>query len=574
MPLTWAEGLDTRLRAADIAIKGPNAPSTSGIWTSLAGQVAPAERRPVMVPNLVVRELHDRQTPYLVLKNPETRTYMRVTPEDYQLVQKLDGENSVQDLIVDHYMETGEFSRAKVFHLVQKLHQNHMLTEQPLFSWGQVQDALDKETWAYKLSAPAKFILTRRLNIPHLDRLIGKIYRGGGRIFFSRPFQILFLLVSLLGLAAFIFIVREGTLAFFGENLIRSIAGFYAAAVFTILVHELGHALTVKHYGREVHKGGLLLFFGMPAAFVDTTDIWLEPRRARLAVTWNGPYTGLILGGLASLLIYSFPGSPGNLLLYQLAGYAYATVFININPLLKLDGYYLLLDALDISSLRERSIYFVTRKLLPGIFHKEKFGREERIFSVYGLLTILWTGYALYFAFFFWRTRISRSLQGLFSAAPTFFGIVRTLLIALLVTSFGALLIFSVLKLGKILKKTGGPVRAAHKTWNLRFLAGRARLSAWVWRAKARSPIYPHAFSPFIFYVVRNCLPLLDGKQTVSRGPTIRCTPVIFGCPGPCRADPNCRRLGDPLVNLAGGRLGGGWKSSFRRGVAPPAIEE
>jgi putative peptide zinc metalloprotease protein len=84
----------------------------------------------------------------------------------------------------------------------------------------------------------------------------------------------------------------------------------------------MGHALTVKHFGREVPKGGVMLYFGMPAAFVETTDIWLEPKRARLAVTWNGPYTGLIIGGLAAIFIYLYPSASINSFLFKMLGVA------------------------------------------------------------------------------------------------------------------------------------------------------------------------------------------------------------------------------------------------------------
>jgi putative peptide zinc metalloprotease protein len=46
----------------------------------------------------------------------------------------------------------------------------------------------------------------------------------------------------------------------------------------SILLHELGHALACKAYGCEIRRGGFRLFFGFPAFFVDTTDIWLESR--------------------------------------------------------------------------------------------------------------------------------------------------------------------------------------------------------------------------------------------------------------------------------------------------------
>jgi hypothetical protein len=49
-------------------------------------------------------------------------------------------------------------------------------------------------------------------------------------------------------------------------------------------------------------------------------------------------------------------------MLFKMAGFAYITVFFNINPL-PLDGYYLLTDAVDITSLRERSMSFVRQRL-------------------------------------------------------------------------------------------------------------------------------------------------------------------------------------------------------------------
>src|SRR5204863_9222398 len=58
--------------------------------------------------------------------------------------------------------------------------------------------------------------------------------------------------------------------------------------VVSILLHELGHALTCKAFGREIRRGGFMLFFGFPACFVDTSDIWLDPRRRRIAVSGAG----------------------------------------------------------------------------------------------------------------------------------------------------------------------------------------------------------------------------------------------------------------------------------------------
>ena len=66
--------------------------------------------------------------------------------------------------------------------------------------------------------------------------------------------------------------------------------------------HELGHALATKHAGRQVPAAGFLVYFGIPSVFVDTTDVWMAGRRARMLTTAAGPAAGLVLAGAAQLV--------------------------------------------------------------------------------------------------------------------------------------------------------------------------------------------------------------------------------------------------------------------------------
>ena len=134
----------------------------------------------------------------------------------------------------------------------------------------------------------------------------------------------------------------------------------------------------------------------MLVLFVDTTDIWMEPRRPRLAVTWAGPYSGFFLGGLASLaLLVNLTGVWAGLA-YQFATFCYAISILNLNPLLKLDGYYLLMDWLEMPKLRERAMAFTRKELWPKLRVREKFSREEKIFAVFGLLALVWTAFIIF----------------------------------------------------------------------------------------------------------------------------------------------------------------------------------
>ncbi len=447
---TWSEGLIGRLNgaeAAESAAPTESEPEPTGIWQTLKQRVNPLEQRPQASPHVIVRQLQDRRGEYLVLKNTAAKTYLRLSPTEHQLFTQMDGRTTVQELIVNHFMETGEFAHATVINLVRQLHAHSMLVEEPLAVWSQLRQATQRRSLSYWLSKPAKMVLTQPLAIPGVDQLITTIYRLGGWLWFTRPAQILFFLVSLFGLIAFMLVVRDDNYQFIGQNLLSGLAWLWVASLLPVLIHELGHALTVKHYGREVPRGGVMLYYGMPAAFVETTDIWLEPRRARLATTWNGPYTGLFIGGAAALCMLLWPGLAINSFLFKMAGFAYTTVFLNVNPLLKFDGYYLLSDALDIPALQERSLAFVRHKLPQYIGQRRKLTREEWIFAIYGILSIVWLFVAIYLALFFWRARVQEGIQALVGEGYSLFARVMGILIAATMISLLLVLLLGVLRL-------------------------------------------------------------------------------------------------------------------------------
>lgn len=412
MTLDWASGLAGRLE--EVGGESPEVEGSSpGIWEALDKKIQIAEYRPEKNPHVTEKELSDRAGPYFVLKNSKEKTYLRLSPTEHKLWSSMDGETTVQELIVEHFMATGEFAHSTVVRLVELLYRKYMLSEPPVAVWNQVNQEIARRTLRYRLSLPAQKFMNQPIGYNGLDKYITLIYRYGGFLFFTRPVQVLLVLVSLLGLVAFSQVIRDPNNTLLGEGVIKGVALIWVASLLPIFIHEMGHALTVKHFGREVPKGGVMLYFGMPAAFVETTDIWLEPKRARLAVTWNGPYTGLIVGGIASLIIYLFPSASINSFLFKMLGVAYATVLFNINPLLKYDGYYLLSDWLEIPSLRERSTAFLRRKFLNKFINRKKFSRDEVIYTVFGILSFLWMAYALYLISTVYQYRIQHSIVSL-----------------------------------------------------------------------------------------------------------------------------------------------------------------
>ncbi len=125
-------------------------------------------------------------------------------------------------------------------------------------------------------------------------------------------------------------------------------------------LHELGHAFTLKHYGGMVREIGLLFMCLMPGCYTNTTDQYsLIRRKERILVVAAGVLVQIIIWSIA-VWIWLF--SSANPLIhntsYLLMTAALVTVMLNLNPLNKFDGYYLLVAWSGINNLRDRSFQF------------------------------------------------------------------------------------------------------------------------------------------------------------------------------------------------------------------------
>lgn len=148
---------------------------------------------------------------------------------------------------------------------------------------------------------------------------------------------------------------------------------FIPLAVIWIVVkvlHEAGHAVAAKRQGVRVGQTGVMFFLLAPLAYVDVTDAWRLSRPfARIQIALAGIYVELAIAAtaawcwLASGFLSSQPSLLGHLAaqIFLVAGPG--TLLVNANPLLRLDGYYVLSDLLDIPNLRSHG----RRMLLSAI---------------------------------------------------------------------------------------------------------------------------------------------------------------------------------------------------------------
>jgi len=175
--------------------------------------------------------------------------------------------------------------------------------------------------------------------------------------------------------------------------------------------HELGHGFTCRRFGGEVHKIGIMIFYLEPAFYCNVDDSYLFPNRAhRCFVAFGGAYFELMLCSLALLGWLSTPPEwwihEIFLIVVLLSGLS--LVLFNLNPLVRLDGYYVLMDWLDVPDLREDSFDYIGGLLKKHLLRldvpdKPISRRRRRIYLYYGLLSVLYTTTLMVFLYAYVR---------------------------------------------------------------------------------------------------------------------------------------------------------------------------
>jgi putative peptide zinc metalloprotease protein len=122
-------------------------------------------------------------------------------------------------------------------------------------------------------------------------------------------------------------------------------------------LHELGHALAVRRCGAEVHHVGIGFLYLVPAPYVDASAATgLSRRRERIFISAAGVLVECVLAA-AGVLVWSAvePGLVRDLALSVALVGGVSTLLANANPLVRMDGYHVLTDALDLPNLAQRS---------------------------------------------------------------------------------------------------------------------------------------------------------------------------------------------------------------------------
>jgi CRP-like cAMP-binding protein/Zn-dependent protease len=454
---------------------------------------------------------------YAMLARADRELHYRLEVWEAELLPKMDGTRTVGELVVARMEEGGGLDAEPVTDLVAALYTGGFLEPTPIATDELIADRLDPSSPGRKKLK--RFGKTLQIEWKGADRLVRFCYRNLLRPFFWWPVALVSGLVAVAGLAAFIDVYASGRFSLGEESAPTEAAILLALAFFLTFMHELGHSVVISHYDRKVKSAGFLIYFGSPAFFVEATDSLMLDRRQRILQASGGPFAELIIAGVAALAIFAFPDGPLADLLYKFALLNYIVIFLNLVPLLELDGYWILSDLIQIPDLRPRSLQFIQHDLWHKIRARERLTPQEWGLGGYGIAGIAFTIFSFWTGFFFWEVIFKNLIFGLWRG-----GIGSKVLLVLLGAFLAGPIIRGLLNLIRSLgRRAGGVIRSVRfrleTAWRveaaqlidvlpafddlpeevLSDLAGRVRLRI----LHTGEPVFRQGDQPDAFYIVR-----------------------------------------------------------------------
>ena len=403
------------------------------MWSLSKDRISLAKYRPARIDDAELAEIGGRGgTKQFMLRNPGNDKYISLGEEELFLWNLIDGRNTTRDLALEYvckYMVPGQ---EVLLNLLDLLTSNGFLKEKPVQAMHPVVVHSRKRRALAFSRGLANFLMHGTLATKHIDKYFDWLYRHTPHSLYTRPgliFIIFFIVADIVFFTHFFLIQHVDLLISPSGAHIVDMISVILITYGSLVIHEVAHGLTVKAYGRKVLRGGVMLYFGLPLAFVDTTDIWMKPRRRRIAVSLAGPFANALIGGLLFLIAtFLSDGTVREILLH--GGIINSIIFfVNLLPIAETDGHYIIQDYLEIPRLRSKALHFIRHDMWLKSIHRKPWVRKDSIFLTYGLTTAAGTAFLVYIAIHFWITTGIKIVEEVISRPSLVLEIFRVLLI-------------------------------------------------------------------------------------------------------------------------------------------------
>ena len=328
-----------------------------------------AESYPRLDPGTTFREHIEDGNPVVRIYVPSVGGMYKFDQNEWELTQLFDGKRSYEEIAARYSQQSGiRYDAEAVRDFAASLEACEFWYKTPQEKNIQLMQ-LSREERKKKLKQKSIWTDLSDVDFPAFnpDRFVTWLH--GKTSFIYTPW---FTILSVMGvlITAGITIahwpeIQRDTIDFytFSKRTWMDVLALYTLGMFIVAVHEMAHAHACKHYGGRVPAMGFALVYLLPAFYTDTTEGSVHGTQyQRLIISFAGVWSEMLLCAIATPIWW---GTPPDTLVHRCAHFimmmtGIMCLVMNWNPLIKLDGYYMLGDLLGITNLKEDSTAYAS----------------------------------------------------------------------------------------------------------------------------------------------------------------------------------------------------------------------
>lgn len=154
-----------------------------------------------------------------------------------------------------------------------------------------------------------------------------------------------------------------------------------------LFLHEFGHASACKKLGAEPGNIGFGFYLLSPVMFADVSDIWKLKSKERNYVNFSGLYIEILIALVLSIIYLFFIKHNSLLIINSIILFSF---FINLNPFIRYDGYWVLSDTINTPNLRKVSMQKLN-SFISSVFKKNKFSftAKDIFLIIYAFISVI-----------------------------------------------------------------------------------------------------------------------------------------------------------------------------------------
>jgi putative peptide zinc metalloprotease protein len=246
----------------------------------------------------------------------------------------------------------------------------------------------------FDVIATSKYVFLKVKIIPE-DRLV-KISVFFTFLFRKRIFMFFGLFMAIFLVLSFYFYSIDFNNLYIYLNAENSVL-FSFGYLICVLIHELGHATAALHFKTKPNHIGFGFYLFTPIMYCDVSDIWTLNNKKRIVVDLAGIYFQWII---SFVLVLFFMISGLEFFIY-FSFFNFLSSLLNLNPLLRFDGYWALSDLFETPNLRRKS-FIEVKSIFNEVFRLNfsRRGLKDYFIVFYGFLSLIMIGLFLYFMLF------------------------------------------------------------------------------------------------------------------------------------------------------------------------------